>query len=288
MSSNILTQLFLPLALAFIMLGMGLTLVTDDFKRVILLPKAVALGLFNHVFLLPAMAWTVILLLDLRQELAVGLMILASCPAGPTSNLITHLSRGDTALAITLTIFSSLVTVFTIPFVVNFAISYFMPEMGEKLLPVFNTIVSVLFITGLPVALGMLIRYRFPVWADKAGKPFKILSALFLVIIIASTLIRERENLKEFFILAGPASLLLNIGTLGVSYLLSRLIRLSIKQSLTISIESGIQNGTLGIAIATTLLNNPTMSIPSAIYSILMFLTSVFIIMIGNRVLKQA
>jgi BASS family bile acid:Na+ symporter len=286
MNSNILTQVFLPLALAFIMLGMGLTLVAADFKRVLLFPKAMTLGLFNHVFLLPAIAWTVIFLLDLRLELAVGLMILASCPAGPTSNLITHLSKGDTALAITLTIFSSLITVFTIPFVVNFAITYFMPDGKEQILPIFDTILSVLFLTALPVAIGMLIKYKFPVFAEKSGKPFKILSALFLVIIIASTLIRERDHLKEFFVVAGPASLLLNVLTLGISYLLARLISLSTKQSITISIESGIQNGTLGIAIASTLLKNPAMSVPSAIYSILMFITSIFIIMIGNRVLK--
>ncbi len=286
MNSNILTQVFLPLALAFIMLGMGLTLVAADFKRVLLFPKAMTLGLFNHVFLLPAIAWTVIFLLDLRLELAVGLMILASCPAGPTSNLITHLSKGDTALAITLTIFSSLITVFTIPFVVNFAITYFMPDGKEQILPIFDTILSVLFITALPVALGMLIKSRFPSFAEKSGKTFKILSAAFLIIIIASTLVKEREHLKDFFVVSGPAALLLNILTLGIAYILSRLIRLSTKQSLTISIESGIQNGTLGIAIATTLLKNPTMSIPSAIYSIIMFITSIFIIMIGNRILK--
>ncbi|NBA84953.1 bile acid:sodium symporter family protein [Emticicia sp. CRIBPO] len=286
MNSNILTQVFLPLALAFIMLGMGLTLVAADFKRVLLFPKAMTLGLFNHVFLLPAIAWTVIFLLDLKLELAVGLMILASCPAGPTSNLITHLSKGDTALAITLTIFSSLITVFTIPFVVNFAITYFMPDGKEQILPIFDTILSVLFITALPVALGMLIKSRFPSFAEKSGKTFKILSAAFLIIIIASTLVKEREHLKDFFVVSGPAALLLNILTLGIAYILSRLIRLSTKQSLTISIESGIQNGTLGIAIATTLLKNPTMSIPSAIYSIIMFITSIFIIMIGNRILK--
>lgn len=286
MSSNIFTQLFLPLALAFIMLGMGLTLVPADFKRVVLMPKAMALGIFNHVFLLPAIAWIVILVLGLKTELAVGLMILASCPAGPTSNLITHLSKGDTALAITLTLFSSLVTVFTIPFVVNLAISHFTPGEEAKLLPVFNTILSVLFITGVPVIIGMVIRSKFPSFAEKSGKTFKILSALFLAIIIIATLVKERQHLAEFFTVAGPAALALNVLTLGISYILARIIQLSLKQSLTISIESGIQNGTLGIAIATTLLQNPTMAIPSAIYGILMFLTSIFIIMIGNRTLK--
>jgi len=283
MDANIITQVFLPLALAIIMMGMGLTLVIDDFKRVILYPKAIALGILFHVVLLPLIAWLVISLLNLRLELAVGLMILASCPAGPTSNLITHLSKGDTALAITLTVFSSMVTIFTIPFVVNYSISHFMPEGGSELLPLFRTILTVLFIIAVPVAVGMFLKQKFPAFAEKSQKTFKLLSALFLVLIIISALYKEKDNLAEFFRLAGPAALLLNVFTLGISFLLARLIRLSFRQSLTISIESGIQNGTLGIAIATTLLHNATMSIPSAIYSIIMFITATAIIYIGNK-----
>ncbi len=287
MDANIITQVFLPLALAIIMMGMGLTLVVDDFKRVILYPKAIALGIVFHVVLLPAIAWAVIFFLGLKLELAVGLMILASCPAGPTSNLITHLSKGDTALAITLTVFSSMVTIFTIPFVVNFSIRYFMPEGGSEVLPLFRTILTVLFIIAVPVAIGMALKRKFPVFAEKSQKTFKLLSALFLVLIILSALYNEKDNLTEFFRLAGPAALLLNILTLGISFLLARLIRLNFRQSLTISIESGIQNGTLGIAIATTLLHNAAMSIPSAIYSIIMFITAGAIIYTGNKTIRS-
>lgn len=287
MDANIITQVFLPLALAIIMMGMGLTLVVDDFKRVILYPKAIALGIVFHVVLLPAIAWAVIFFLGLKLELAVGLMILASCPAGPTSNLITHLSKGDTALAITLTVFSSMVTIFTIPFVVNFSIRYFMPEGGSEVLPLFRTILTVLFIIAVPVAIGMALKRKSPVFAEKSQKTFKLLSALFLVLIILSALYNEKDNLTEFFRLAGPAALLLNILTLGISFLLARLIRLNFRQSLTISIESGIQNGTLGIAIATTLLHNAAMSIPSAIYSIIMFITAGAIIYTGNKTIRS-
>jgi BASS family bile acid:Na+ symporter len=286
MSTNLITEIFLPLALAIIMMGMGLTLVIDDFRRVLLYPKAMALGLVFHVLFLPLIAFSVIYLLGLRTELAVGLVILASCPAGPTSNLITHLSKGDTALAITLTVFSSVVTLFTIPFVVNFAIQHFMPEGQYTLLPLLRTFLTVILIIAVPVGLGMLVRRYFPHFAVRSQKTFKLLSALFLVLIIASALYKERENLKEFFLLSGPAALLLNVLTLSISFLLARLIRLNLRQSLTISIESGIQNGTLGIAIATTLLHNPAMSIPSAIYSIIMFITAFFIIFIGNKTIK--
>lgn len=288
MESNITTQIFLPLALAIIMMGMGLTLVIEDFKRVWQYPKAMALGILFHVVFLPLIGWFVITILGLKTELAVGLMILASCPAGPTSNLITHLSKGDTALAITLTVFSSMVTIFTIPFVVNFSIKYFMPDGQAEVLPLFRTIVTVLLIIAVPVAIGMLIKRNFPAFAEKSQKTFKILSALFLVLIIASALYKEKDNMAEFFRLAGPAALMLNILTLSISFILARALSLPFRQSLTISIESGIQNGTLGIAIATTLLHNATMSIPSAIYSIIMFITAGAIIYIGNKTIKTA
>lgn len=287
MNSNLITQVFLPVALAIIMMGMGLTLVVDDFKRVWTYPKAMALGILFHVLLLPLIAWFVITVLGLTTNLAVGLMILASCPAGPTSNLITHLSKGDTALAITLTVFSSMITIFTIPFVVNLSITHFMPTGQAEALPLFRTIITVLSIIAVPVALGMLIKRIFPVFAERSQKTFKILSALFLVLIIVSALYKEKENLAEFFKLAGPAALMLNILTLGISFLLARAIRLPFRQSLTVSIESGIQNGTLGIAIATTLLHNATMSIPSAIYSIIMFITAGLIIYVGNKTVKS-
>ena len=287
MDSNIITQVFLPLALAIIMMGMGLTLTIDDFKRVLQYPKAMALGITFQILLLPLIAWLVISVLGLTTELAVGLMILASCPAGSTSNLITHLSKGDTALAISLTLISSLVTIFTIPFVVNLSISHFMLEGQSESLPLFKTILSVLLIVAVPVAIGMFLKHKFSGFADKSQKAFKIISALFLVLIIISALYEEKENLGEFFRLAGPASLLLNVLTLGLSFMLARMIKLPFKESLTISIESGIQNGTLGIAVATTLLHNNAMSIPSAIYSIIMFVTAGAIIFIGHKFIKN-
>jgi BASS family bile acid:Na+ symporter len=158
MQSNVLTEIFLPLALAIIMLGMGLSLVVDDFKRILLYPKAILVGTLNQIILLPLAAFAVIALLGIKAELAVGMVILAACPGGPTSNLISHLAKGDTALSISLTVASSLITVFTIPFLVNFAIVEFIPGGEQQALPVFKTIVSVLLITLIPVGIGMLVR----------------------------------------------------------------------------------------------------------------------------------
>jgi len=287
MQSNVLTEIFLPLALAIIMLGMGLSLVVDDFKRILLYPKAILVGTLNQIILLPLAAFLVIALLGIEAELAVGMIILSACPGGPTSNLISHLAKGDTALSISLTVVSSLITVFTIPFLVNYAIVEFIPGGEQQALPVFKTIVSVLLITLIPVGIGMLVRNWKPTLAQKLDRPVKLLSGIFLFIVIAGALFKEKENMVGFFKLIGPAALLLNLLTMAVGYGTSRLTNHSLKQSLTIAIESGIQNGTLGIAIATTLLNNPAMSIPAAIYSLLMFVTSIGIIWWGNRAITD-
>jgi BASS family bile acid:Na+ symporter len=287
MQASLLTEVFLPLSLAVIMLGMGLSLTPDDFRRIVRYPKSIAVGILNQIVLLPLLAFAVIGLLGLETELAVGLIILAACPGGPTSNLISHLSKGDTALSITLTVVSSLITVLTIPFLVNYAIVRYIPNGQEQALPIVKTILSVLVITLIPVAIGMWVRHRKPDLAQKLDRPVKLLSAIFLFLIIAAALAKEKDNLAEFFAIAGPASLLLNLLSMAIGYLSSRATGHATKQSLTIAIESGIQNGTLGIAIAATLLQNPTMSIPSAIYSILMFGTSIGIIFWGNRVIKE-
>ncbi len=283
MESSILTQVFLPLALAVIMFGMGLSLRFDDFKRILIYPKAVSLGLFNQLVLLPIVAFGIAILFQLPAELAVGLMILAACPGGATSNLITHLAKGDSALSITLTAFSSLITVITIPFIVNFSIVYFMPGGEEQKLEILGTVIAVLAITIIPVVIGMMVLKKAPQLAQKWDKPFRQFSAVFFVLIIVAALAKERENLVQFFIEAGPASLALNLATLGLGYGLAKLAGLNFRQSLTIAVESGIQNGTLGITIAATLIVNSVMTIPSAIYGLLMFGTAALIIFWGNR-----
>jgi bile acid:Na+ symporter, BASS family len=287
MQSNVLTEVFLPLALAIIMLGMGLSLTLADFKRILLYPKAIIVGTLNQIILLPLLAFAIIFVLGLQTELAVGLVILAACPGGPTSNLISHLSRGDVALSISLTVVSSLITVVTIPFLVNYAIVQFIPNGQQQALPIANTIVSVLVITLIPVAIGMAINKAKPALATRLDRPVKLLSAIFLFLIIAGALAKEKENLVNFFLLVGPAALLLNLLSMSIGYGTSRLTGHDTRQSITIAIESGIQNGTLGIAIAATLLQNPTMTIPSAIYGILMFVTSAGVILWGNRAIPQ-
>jgi BASS family bile acid:Na+ symporter len=284
MQSSVLTELFLPFSLAVIMFGMGLSLRVEDFKRILIYPKAVGIGLLNQLVLLPILAFGIVKAFSLPPELAVGLMILAVCPGGATSNLITHLAKGDSALSITLTACSSVITVFTIPFLVNFSIAYFIPGGEAKQLEVVGTVVSVLFITLIPVALGMITLAKAPRLAEKWDQPFRKISIVFFVVIVGAAILKERENLVQYFIEAGPAALALNLSTLALSFLMAKWTGLPFRQGLTIAIESGIQNGTLGITIAATLLVNSVMSIPSAIYSLLMFGTAALVILWGNKV----
>ena len=279
METNFLTEILLPLSLAVIMLGMGLSLVPGDFKRVALYPKAAALGVINQIVILPLVGFAILLAMPMQTpELAVGIMILAACPGGPTSNLISHISKGDTALSITLTALSSLIVVFTIPLIVNFAMRYFL-QHGEYIpLPVFDTMLKVVIITILPVSVGMFIHARFPAFSARMNKPVKIMSGVLLFVIIAAAILNDKENLVNFFAQAGPVALVLNVVMLVIGFLTARMFNLRTSQSITISIESGIQNGTLGIAIAATLLRNPTMTISPAIYSLIMFMTAGVII----------
>ncbi|MCH8557806.1 MAG: bile acid:sodium symporter family protein [Balneolia bacterium] len=286
MEQSILTAVFLPLALAFIMMGMGITLRVEDFGRVLKAPKAITLGLSAQLILLPLAGFALVKLFGLTGGLALGLMILAACPGGPTSNLISHLAKGDLALSISLTAVSSVVTIATIPLIVNLSIGYF-GEEGSVMLPVMQTIIQIMGVTIVPVSIGMFIRSRNPRLTKMAERPVKFASALFFTLIMVAAILQERENLVEFMILTGPAALSLNLLTMGIGYSLALIFALPVRQRMSITVESGIQNGTMGIMIAATLLQNSVATIPIAIYSLLMFVTAIGVIAAGNRLVKD-
>lgn len=287
MEEGLLTTVGLPLALAFIMIGMGLSLTIDDFKRVVRYPKAVVIGLICQLLVLPLVGFLLISYFDVNGAMAVGVMILAACPGGATSNLISHLAKGDTALSISLTAVTSLITVVTIPLIVNYSIVHF-GEEGSVLLPLGRTIAQIFVITLIPVSIGMMIHRKRPHFALRADRPVRIMSAVFLAMIIVAAIVKERENLVTFFKQIGPAMLTLNLFMLAMGYVVARLFLLPARQQVTISIETGIQNGTLGIFVAATLLKNSAMTIPSAIYSLIMFMTAALIIYVGLRSSRRA
>jgi BASS family bile acid:Na+ symporter len=286
MSSTFISSVLLPLALAIIMFGLGLSLVLNDFKRIVTSPKAVLVGSITQLIVLPALGFGIAyFMLSSTPELAVGLIILAMCPGGPTSNLLTHLGNGDTALCITLTAISSIVKIFTIPIMVNLGISIFMEQSTIVHLDVASTIVKIMAITIIPASLGMLVKAKFDSFALKAQSPVKIMSAVFLVLIIVAAILKEKSNIVLFFAEAGPAALLLNLSGMGIGYFLPLIFKLNSGQQLTISIETSIQNGTLAIGIASSplMLNNSTMAIPAAVYSIIMFISAGIFISILNK-----
>jgi bile acid:Na+ symporter, BASS family len=292
MNSSIISSVFLPLALAIIMFGLGLSLRVSDFKRILVHPKAMIIGAFTQLVLLPILGFAIAaFLLPKNPELAVGLIILAMCPGGPTSNLLTHLGNGDTALCISLTAISSIVKIFTIPIMVNFAIAKYMGSDSVLHLDVFSSIIKMVSITIVPASLGMLVKNFAEGFAEKAQKPVKIMSAVFLVLIIVAAIVKERASIVDSLMVAGPAALLLNLSGMVLGYYIPKVFNLPFSQQVTISIETSIQNGTLAIAIASSpmMLNNSTMAIPAAVYSLIMFITAgIFISFINKKAAQTA
>ncbi|MEL6810937.1 MAG: bile acid:sodium symporter family protein [Bacteroidota bacterium] len=278
-----LSTIILAGSLIVIMLGMGLSLVTADFKRIISFPKAIFVGLTNQLVLLPLIGFGIATLLNLPPEIAIGIMILAACPGGPTSNLISHLAKGDLALSVTLTALSSLITILTIPFLVNFALAHFTQQEKIIELNVLETIAQICIVVVIPVVIGMLIRRFRPGFADRMAKPVRIGSGLVLALIIIGIVIKEKDNFVSYFQQAGLAAFLLNALTMLLGYYSAKLFAVGKAQATAISIESGIQNGTLAITIAVVLLNNAGFAIAPAVYSLLMFLTGGLVIFLNNR-----
>lgn len=273
MESSFLNVVLLPLALGVIMLGLGLSLSIDDFKRVVKYPKAMAIGLLVQMILLPLICFLLVKMFGLSPELGVGLMLLAASPGGPTANLYSHLSKGDVALNISLTAVNSLLSLFTLPFIVNFAIGYFM-DSGQVIPMQFKKVMEVFAIVLVPVSIGMLLKSKFPKLSVILNKPVKILSALFLVLVIAGVVYQERENIISYFKMVGLPALIFNIISMGIGYYLPLLLKLERKQAISIGMEIGIHNGTLAIYIALSVIGNSVMSISPAIYSLIMFFTA--------------
>lgn len=275
MTSSLLTTVFLPLALGIIMLGLGLSLSLADFRRVLVMPRAVLIALACQTLLLPLVCLGIAHGFGLAPVMAVGLMLLAASPGGTSANLYSHLAHGDVALNITLTAVNSVLAIVTLPVIVNLSLEHFYGE--GKVIPLqFTKVLQVFVIVLVPVAIGMALRARFTQTAAALAKPVKIASMLFLVLIVALALARDFETLRANAGTVGAAALGFNLASLAVGYGVPRLLRLSRRQSVAIGMEIGIHNGTLAIAVALSplMLGDPTMAIPAALYSILMFFTA--------------
>ena len=264
----------IPVCLFLIMMGMGLTLITNDFKRVLKYPKAVGIGLTNQLILLPIIGFALANIMPLRPEYAVGVMLLVLCPGGTTSNLFTYLAKGDVALSVTMTAIASVITVFTIPIVLSFSLIYFMGSGSEFELPVVKTMLTLVVLTIVPISVGMLIKRYAPTVADRSQVYVSRFGVIFLTFLVLFLGYVQRDIIVDAFIATGPVSVLLNVSTMALGYYSSKWFGLNLAQRTSVTLEVGLQNSTLSIFMALTLLSNYDMSMMPAIYTLVMFLTA--------------
>ncbi|WP_440825908.1 bile acid:sodium symporter family protein [Psychrobacter cryohalolentis] len=264
----------IPICLFLIMMGMGLTLITNDFKRVLKYPKAVGIGLTNQLILLPIIGFALANIMPLRPEYAVGVMLLVLCPGGTTSNLFTYLAKGDVALSVTMTAIASVITVFTIPIVLSFSLIYFMGSGSEFELPVVKTVLTLVVLTIVPISIGMLIKRYAPKVADRSQVYVSRFGVIFLTFLVLFLSYVQRDIIVDAFIATGPVSVLLNLSTMALGYYSSKWFGLNLAQRTSVTLEVGLQNSTLSIFMALTLLSNYDMSMMPAIYTLVMFLTA--------------
>lgn len=272
-------QVLLPLILAFIMFSLGLGLRKADFARVLKFPMAFGAGLFNQVLLLPLVAFGLAHAFQLSPEFAVGLMILALCPGGVTSNVLAKLAGGNPPLSISLTAVTSLLSIVTVPLLVAFSVGHF---MGDDAPPVDVTKlgITMFLITALPVALGMLLTAKSPAVVEKISKGVSKAALILFVLIIVGALAKNWEVFSSNVGTLGPVAILLNVVLLAAGLVIAKMIRLDRKDASTISIESGVQNGTLAIAVGSIVAGAggdvlPPATLPAAVYSITMYFVCV-------------
>ncbi len=278
-----LSALIVAIALMCIMFGMGLSLTIDDFRRIVREPKAVIIGLTNQLLFLPLIGFALVTLLNPSPAVAIGIMILVACPGGATSNLISHLAKGDTALSVTLTAVASLITIISIPLIIQFALAEFQGDEREVHLNVLQTIGQLLMIVVLPVLAGMVMRAKATAFALKMDKPVRIASGVLLALITLALIIKERSNIIPYLQQAGLPTVLLCLVTMALGFFSARFFRLKIRQAISISIESGIQNSALAITIATVTLNDTSFGIAAAIYTLIMYSAAFVAILYGRK-----
>ena len=281
---NIVTDLILPLALAFIMFALGLGLTGQDFLRVVKQPRDFFVGAFLQIIILPVIAFFIVKMWTIAPELAIGVMIIASAPGGVTSNLLTSFSKGDVALSISLTAIISLLCVFTIPFIVFFSANLLGDANISKNISLFSMSRDMFLIVTVPVILGMLFRRFVSGFTLKLEPIAKKVSAFLFVLVLLGAIAAERENIISYFAQAGLITLILNIVMMIVAYYAAQNLVTGLKQKICITIECGLQNGTLAIFVATSIFGGGVYVIPAATYSLIMFATSLIFVYLVRRV----
>ncbi|CAM5669555.1 Pantothenate precursors transporter PanS [Streptomyces tanashiensis] len=267
-----LATVFLPLALAVIMFGLGLSLTVDDFRRVRRHPRAVIVAMFCQLVLLPALCLALVIAFDLSPVLAVGMMLLAASPGGTTANLFSHLFGGDVALNVTLTAMNAVLAIVTLPIITNFALQYFEPDIGPGGMGLqFGKVLQVFALVLVPVALGLAVRRRSEMFARRMDRPVRQLSIIVLVAVIIGALVAERSNIVGYLLDVGPAALAFCTASLTIGYFAPRLFRLDKRQSIACSMEIGVHNSAVAMTLAISVLGSVSLAVPAAVYGVLMY-----------------
>jgi len=271
---NIVTDLFLPLALAFIMFSLGLGLTGVDFLRVIKQPKDFFVGAVSQIILLPIVAFILVKIWPISPELAIGVMIIAAAPGGVTSNILTSFAKGDVALSISLTAIISLLSVITVPFILISSLNLLGSESIVQNISLVSMAISMFLIVTVPVIIGMIFRKFAENIAIKFESIAKKISVVLFIIVLLGAILAEKDNIVSYFADAGLITLALNILMMLIAFYVAQLLGTGIQQKKCIAIECGLQNGTLAIFVGTTLFGGGAFIIPAATYSLIMFVTS--------------
>jgi len=280
---NIVTDVILPLALAFIMFVLGLGLTGGDFLKVLKQPRDFFVGAFSQIIILPIIAFMLVKFWPIAPELAIGVMIIAAAPGGVTSNLLTSFAKGDVALSISLTAIISLLCVITIPFIVLTSFTLLNDSSLTQEISLLSMSLDMFLIVTVPVVLGMLLRKFASNVALRFEPIAKKISIILFVFVLLGAIAAEKENVISYFAQAGLVTLALNVVMMIVAFYIANIFASGVKQKKCITIECGLQNGTLAIFVATSIFGGGLYVIPAATYSLIMFATSLIFVYLVRK-----
>ena len=273
-----------PIALALIMLGLGLGLTIKDFKRVLTTPKDFLVGIICQLILLPIIAYLIILVLKLPIEIALGLMIIASAPGGVTSNVLTKFAKGDVALSISLTAVGSLISIISVPFIVFTSADLLNVTEMSKEITMTGIAIKMALVVTVPVIFGMIIRSFADNFISSNLKMINKITGLLFIIVFIAVWVEERENIFSYLAQAGTAVLALNIIMMILAFYIAKFFASGIPQKKCISLECGLQNGTLAVFVATQIFDNVAYVVPTAAYALIMYITGfIFIYLLRDK-----
>ena len=273
-----------PIALALIMLGLGLGLTVKDFKRVLTTPKDFLVGIVCQLILLPIIAYLIILVLRLPIEIALGLMIIASAPGGVTSNVLTKFANGDVALSISLTAVGSLISIISVPFIVFTSADLLNVTEMSKEITMTGIAIKMALVVTVPVIFGMIIRSFADNFISSNLKMINKITGLLFIIVFIAVWVEERENIFSYLAQAGTAVLALNIIMMILAFYIAKFFASGIPQKKCISLECGLQNGTLAVFVATQIFDNVAYVVPTAAYALIMYITGfIFIYILRDK-----